>query len=126
MTDLPADAKETIKARRLALKMTQKVAAQLAGIAGTTWNTVEKGHSGGDDLTRAAMSQALGWTPDSIDRLARGEPPIVAAGGPTGGADPATAQELALLIETVNEQGEMIARLENAVRRLAGDQLLGG
>ncbi len=56
--------------------------------------------------TRADASVALGWTEDSIDRLERGEEPVLAESAPTG------------LAATVAELGEHVQRLNSEVAEL--------
>lgn len=60
-------------------------AADLAGVSPSLWRNVESGQQGRDGRTttanprpdkRALICRALGWTTDSIDRMARGESPV--------------------------------------------------
>lgn len=65
--------------------------------------------------TRADASVALGWTEDSIDRLERGEEPLIADAVPIG------------LAATVAELGDHVQRLDGEVAELrrAVDDLRG-
>lgn len=116
---LSGEARETIRARRIALGLTQGEAAASGGIAGTTWNTVEVGKSDGSDLVRAAIARALQWTPDSIDRLERGEDPVetTAPGKADDAADPAT-------LAAYQKLAEKVSALEVALERYVGKQTL--
>lgn len=73
------------------------------------------------------MCRLLGWSADSIDRLERGEAPVEQeyGSGPDDEAPPAAIASVEHLIDVVEQQGRTIARLESAVRKLAGDRLLG-
>lgn len=128
MSPLSDAARATIRARRIEKGYTQPKAAEAAGISITTWNSIEKGRSSGAALARAAICRLLGWSPDSIERLERGDKPLehVYGGGAEDEVGPAEAQAADDVIGRLSEQDEKIAQLERAVRRLAGDQLLGG
>jgi transcriptional regulator with XRE-family HTH domain len=65
-----------IRARREALGLTQAEAAARAGVSLMSWQRFEdpKASPGNSYAkTRRSVSAALGWSPDSIDRLLRGE-----------------------------------------------------
>lgn len=75
---------EAVEARRAGRSVRHM--AGLAGISEGLWRQVESGrrplrHGDYETVnpkatTRAAISVALGWSEDSIDRLARGEEPV--------------------------------------------------
>jgi transcriptional regulator with XRE-family HTH domain len=66
------------------LELKQDEAAAAAGLSLATWNKIENGRPGTPFIsTRRAIAKALGWTPDSIARVLRGEDPIVEAGHAT-------------------------------------------
>lgn len=68
---------ETVKRRRTALGLSQRRAADRAGLSPTTWGSLEKHHQRIDDLSRPRFCRALGWTADSIDRILQGEEPEI-------------------------------------------------
>lgn len=89
-----------VRSRRLALRLTQKEAAQRAGISEPTWGLLEGGHqSGYKPLTVVGVCRALQWSPDSIERMLSGAEPVpVESGVPF---DPSTMgpRELADVLE---------------------------
>lgn len=76
--------------RRLDLGLTWEEVASRANLKYETIRGVRKGESRGRPMTRRAMSVALGWTPDSVDRILRGEDPEEAASAP---ATPAATED---------------------------------
>ncbi len=68
-----------VRKRRAELGLSQRKAAERADISPTTWGTLETHGQQVAASTAAAMSRALRWTPDSIERLAAGEEPEEAA-----------------------------------------------
>lgn len=78
---------ELVKRRRKELRMTQKAAGLLARVSDTTWGSVENGRAESyDDDTLIGVCEALGWTPDSIERVLAGGDPEVLTAGPTAGS----------------------------------------
>jgi transcriptional regulator with XRE-family HTH domain len=66
---------DAVRARRKQLGLKQAEAAALADMAPSTWASVEQGRQPSPAIdTRRGICRALGWTPDSIDRVLRGEP----------------------------------------------------
>jgi DNA-binding XRE family transcriptional regulator len=90
---------QAIKTRRDdVLKITQQEAAVLAGVSLASWNKIETGRQDPATLSirnKRGMCAALGWSPDSIDRILRGEEPelldqpkehtATTVGAPSGG-----------------------------------------
>lgn len=83
---------------RLDALMTYRIAElgigweQLASRTGLKYETIRgirKGESGGRPLTRRAISVALGWTPDSVDRILAGGDPAEATAAPAVHSAPA-------------------------------------
>lgn len=110
-----ADAASAIRTRREDLDLTQSDAARLADLGLATWSAVEtNARDGFVRPTLAAMSKALGWTPDSIERLARGEEPVEAAPerpavyASTADGQVFTAAQIALIEATVHATLERI------------------
>lgn len=61
------------------LGISQSEAATRSGISLAVWNELESGRRKvSRPRTASLMARALGWTPDSIERLARGEEPVEA------------------------------------------------
>lgn len=74
---------ETVKRRRVERGLSQRAAAQAAGLSPTTWGSLELHHQRLEPLSRPKIARALGWTPDSLDRiLAGGEPEDDGSGPP--------------------------------------------
>lgn len=63
---------ETVKQRRVTLGLSQRAAADRAGVSPTTWASLELHHNPVSDITAVGICRALGWTPDSIHRLLSG------------------------------------------------------
>lgn len=111
---------EQIAARRKALKLSMRAAAQLGGVSPTAWSDLEAGKHPPTDSTQLAVCRALGWTPDSIDRLLAGKKPKLAVSSPSD--DDGVERRFALL-----EQGlDLIAAhlgldLPGGPRRRASD-----
>lgn len=123
-TPLPESARTAIRARRIESGYSQPKAAEAAGISITTWNSIEKGRSSGAPLARAAICRLLGWTQDSIDRLERGEDVVELAAPAHDGGGVFEPQDGSMSERLAHLERE-VQRLERALRRLAGDQLLG-
>lgn len=66
---------EQVKRRRLERGLSQRGAADAAGVSPTTWQSLELHHKSVGDLTKAGIARALGWPIDAIDRLLDGEDP---------------------------------------------------
>ena len=64
--------------------------------------------------TRSLVTEALGWTPDSIDR-------ILAGGEPELSTPPTDASELAELRQLLVDLASEVRRLQSEVRRLASE-----
>lgn len=88
-----------MKRRRASLRLSQRAAADLAGISPTTWGLFEKHHKPIADLTRAGICRALRWTPDSIDRILAGLDPVADDDAP----EPPTIASLADAIERLTD-----------------------
>jgi transcriptional regulator with XRE-family HTH domain len=101
---------EPIRRRREQLRLSVRGVARVAGISEGLWRQVESGRRVlAEDVirtvspkpaTRAAIAVALGWTPDSIDRLIAGGEPALAAPS-AGDTDDEVAAQLAELEERV-------------------------
>ncbi len=77
--ELSQDVRAGIRARRDQLGLTQAELAHISGLSVSNWTALESGRrTTCRPGTARAMSAALGWTPDSIERLARGEEPVEA------------------------------------------------
>jgi transcriptional regulator with XRE-family HTH domain len=72
-----------IRERRQVLDISQSEAATAAGISLASWNKLENGRMPGaiSRPTKRGVAQALGWTSDSVDRLLRGEGPVLVESG---------------------------------------------
>jgi transcriptional regulator with XRE-family HTH domain len=67
-----------VKARRVALRLSQQDASAAGDLSLATWSNLERGRLGSlAHDTVIGVCRALGWSPDSIDRLLRGEDPVV-------------------------------------------------
>lgn len=76
---------DQVRARRVELGLTQQEAAARADVGSSTWLLLERGRQQSfRSLTLAAVARALRWTPDSIDRILRGEDPVPLAEPPGG------------------------------------------
>jgi transcriptional regulator with XRE-family HTH domain len=65
----------TVRDRRLALDLTQKEAADGAGVSDTTWVALESGQRVSARTCRKA-ARPLQWTPESISRVLAGHDPV--------------------------------------------------
>jgi hypothetical protein len=108
-----------ITTRREELRLSVRAAAKRAEVSDALWHQIESGRRGvaADQFvtvnprpaTRAQVSVSLGWTPDSIDRLASGKSLVVAT-------DPLPTDAQALLaehtraIEALHSQMERLRR----------------
>src|SRR5687768_2738282 len=66
---------KAVRDRRMDLGRTQRECATAAGVSEMTWFNLEAGKSVKARTSRKA-SEALGWTPDSIDRILAGKNPL--------------------------------------------------
>jgi hypothetical protein len=96
MTDGPSDAGDArpqprwdlvalaVRYRREQLGYRVDDLAAEVGVTAEAWRTIEAGRrpSGFHKEHAAAASAALGWTPDSLDRIVRGHRPLDAPGAP--------------------------------------------
>lgn len=99
---------EAVRERRIRLRLTQDAAARAAGVSTPTWRAVEGGQR--DSLrpaTARGVSEALRWTPDSVDR-------VLAGGTPTDDVQ-------AAFLEVGESIGMMSGGTEVRVARLAND-----
>lgn len=68
-----------VRARRDELGFTQAELAVESGVSEPTIRVIETARRGSyQRATLRAIAQALGWTPDSLDRILRGEEPVEA------------------------------------------------
>lgn len=108
MTDDWAQVGQRVKARRQELRMTQLALATAAGTSESTIRVLESARRVPATPALRAISQALGWTPDSIERLAAGDEPAE----PEPGAAPAeVAAELQALRDQISVLSERIEEL---------------
>lgn len=110
-------ARLAIRERRMECGLSQERASDGGGLSLATWQGVEVGRIQSVRLSTAqAMARALGWTPDSIERLARGEEPVEAATerpqayASTADAGPLSERELAIVKSAVTEALAQIKR----------------
>lgn len=77
-----------IKARRLALRLSTRAAAEAARIDRATWTTAEAGSRDLREYNYTGIERALSWEPGTIDKLLAGEidQPIVATRAVAGTA----------------------------------------
>lgn len=68
------NATDAIRARREALKLSMRAAAQLAGISPTAWSDLEAGKNEPTTTTQRKIAHALGWPIDWYDLALAGEP----------------------------------------------------
>lgn len=66
-----------VKARRVALRMSQDDLAEKAGVGVNTVSNIEKGSGPRRDLTLAAIEDALGWQPGSYLLVLDGGVPLI-------------------------------------------------
>jgi transcriptional regulator with XRE-family HTH domain len=64
-----------VRTRRQQLRLSQRKAAQKAGVAQGTWVKLENGGSTGG-LQRSAIAETLEWRSDSLDLMLRGGDPV--------------------------------------------------
>lgn len=95
-----------MKHRRVELGISQRRAADLAGVSPTTWGSLETHAQPVSDLTAAGMSTALRWTPDSIASIL--------AGGDATEATP-TDRPLTFTQRNADDVYDRITALEDAV-----------
>jgi transcriptional regulator with XRE-family HTH domain len=79
MTETPAKrVAVAIRARRDAMALTQVEMSQLSGVSEPVWGDLETARRENfDRRTLVKVCRALGWSPESIDRIRRGEDPVV-------------------------------------------------
>ncbi len=131
-----------IEHRRRAVKLrSMRAAADQAGVSETTWRQIESGrrqlHRGfivaptPSDNTKTAVCMTLGWAPDCIDRLLRGEEPralepdfrshhaetTTGSAHPDGGETPPA--DLAALVRLIDEIHARLAELEVLVQEVS-------
>ena len=106
-----------VRDRRESLRLSQTEAATRAGLSVAVWSHVETMRSEAvRTRTARQMSEALGWTPDSIERLARGEEPVEAVPerpavyASTADGAPLSERELAIVKSAVTEALAQIKR----------------
>lgn len=104
---------DEIQQRRLSLwdgEVTQVEAAKRAGVSDTTWNQLEN-HRGPlpSPRTRRAVCRVLEWTPDSVDRILRGEDPVAIATGPAATRDRPTLDGLAHRVSWLEREAVRLA-----------------
>lgn len=103
-----------VRARRKQLRMTQ---AQLGAESGTSEPTVRhleaQVRQTFSDDTLIAISKALGWSPDSIDRVLAGNEPVVDA-GLAGGYERERDEDIRELLATVAALERRVAELERS------------
>lgn len=107
--------------------------APQAGISEGLWRQIESGARvlakdvvrtvNPKPSTRAAVSLAIGWSDDSIDRILRGEPPMLLdQPAPTGrdylGREVALPDDIIQLRDLVREHGEGLRELVETVAAL--------
>ena len=104
-----------VRERRESLRLSQNDAAARAGLSAGIWNMLENGRRESIRArTAKQIAEALGWTPDSIERLARGEEPVEAAPerpavyASTADGQVFTAAQIALIEATVHATLERI------------------
>jgi transcriptional regulator with XRE-family HTH domain len=103
-----------VQKRREELGLSIEDATRLAGNGRTWWSYLESGRRNPNDTrapnptrsTLAGAAVALGWTPDSIQRLKRGERPVEAV--TTSSPSPLTRDEL---------RAEMLTAVDVVFRR---------
>ena len=98
--------------------------ADKAGVSEGLWRSVESGaHRPAKGVvktvnpkpsTRALIADALGWTPDSIDRLLLGEDPMPKLATVESGP-PVTRAEMRHITSTVVDHGSRLSELEHLV-----------
>lgn len=99
---------EAVRRRRAELGLSQRAAADIAGISPTTWGQLEKHAAELEPLTLAKICRALGWSLNAISEILNGEEPTILQPPP-----PAPTSSLL----TGEEQGQLAA-----LQRLAGEQ----
>jgi len=94
---------DAVLARRMALRLSQAQLAQAAGITERTVRQIEHAEGAGRALaTMRGVSQALGWTPESLDLIAAGAEPVEAS-APKPVSDPIVMQRLAELEQRISD-----------------------
>lgn len=111
-----ASVAETVKHRRTTLGLSQRRAADRGGLSPTTWGSLEKHHQRIDDLSRPRFCRALGWTPDSIDRILRGKEPQLDEDAP----EPVSIEEqITEIRDQLAELRALVSSLTNELRQQA-------
>lgn len=94
-----------IKAERIERRWTVTEAAAIAEVSPKTWTNVEAGHAV-RDLTRYAISLALGWKADGVDQLLAGNEPEPGRADRRSGQDRRSGH----LLSDLTEQEQLMAR----------------
>ncbi|MCC5953442.1 MAG: helix-turn-helix transcriptional regulator [Acidimicrobiia bacterium] len=119
----PKELGQIVKTRRTELGFTQrKVVDRVADQLGTeaisepTYRAVETGRTNASALTLSAVSRALDWPPDALERIRDGAPPPNAADAASAG------DEIQIAALAGNLTPENRAKLEGYARALLDDQ----
>jgi len=79
-----------VAARRTGMGLSVNKAAQQAEIGRTTWIAIEKGSRDAEDYIYSKVAKVLGWTPEHLQAIRRGEDtPTVEAPAPEPAREPA-------------------------------------
>lgn len=107
---------EAIAKRMRQRKLTPSSLAERTGLTQQGLAPLRRGERRNyQDRLKLPVADALGWTPDSIDRLLRGEPAIELTPGAGAGEDDLRAA-VARLIEGVADLTARVGRLERKGR----------
>lgn len=115
MGDISRELKEAIEARMLELGMSPNDLAAATGLTLPGLANVRRGLRRDYQVrTKRAVTAALGWTPDSIDRLLASQPARLVNGLPEqNGNRPPWATELQHHLEQIEER---LQQVENVIR----------
>ncbi len=91
-----------VRQRRLELGLSQRDAAQAAGVSNQTWSNVELGR-GASDLKLAGVERAMRWQAGSAVAVATGGEPTE-----TGGPDRTVEERLAVIEAELAELRELV------------------
>lgn len=80
-----------MKRRRTTLGISQRAAADRAGVSPTTWASLELHRNPVNDITAVGICRALRWTTNSIERILAGLDPLE----DNDASPPATLESLA-------------------------------
>jgi hypothetical protein len=67
--------RQEVDARRVEMKASWDRVYELTGVSDGTYRAMAKGKPLKGDVKRRSLTDGLGWTPDSIDRILAGQPP---------------------------------------------------